>query len=130
MKYVEGKIGKIILGKLEKGDDLLLSIKKIAEENSIKAGSWYAIGTLFKVHFYFYRPKPRPTELIEPLEIVACSGSIFRKDDETFVHGHIDVTDNNFISHGGHLLEGSYVDAMAFVTILEVLNVNAEDIGL
>lgn len=130
MKYVEGNLGRIILVKLDKGEDLLLSIKRVAEESSINAGSWYAIGTLSAAHFYFYRPKPNPVLIEEPLEIVACSGSISKKGDETTVHGHIDVTDDRFMSHGGHLLEGSYVDAMAFVTIFEVLNVDLGSIEL
>jgi len=43
MNYVEGKIGKVLLVKLEKGDDLLLSVKKVAEENSIKLTEAHAI---------------------------------------------------------------------------------------
>ncbi len=130
MKYAEGKVGKVLLVKLEKGDDLLLSIKKVAEENSIKVGSWYAIGTLSTANFYFYRPKPSPILLEEPLEIVACSGSISSRGNETIVHGHIDVTDDKYESHGGHLLEGSFVDAMAFITILEVIGANLSSIDL
>ena len=130
MKYVEGKVGKVLLVKLEKGDDLLRSIKKAAEENSIKAGSWYAIGTLSTAKFYFYRPKPSPILLEEPLEIVACSGSISNRGNEIIVHGHIDVTDEKFESHGGHLLEGSFVDAMAFITILEVIGADLSSIDL
>ena len=124
MKYAEGQIGKIIIAKLETGDDLLLSIKTITEKNKIKTGSWYAIGTLQKAHFYFYKPKPIPILLNEPLEIVACAGSISYNDEEIIVHGHIDVTDKSFKSQGGHLLEGSIVDVGVFLTILEVKDID------
>jgi predicted DNA-binding protein with PD1-like motif len=122
MKYIEGNIGRIILAKLEQGEDLIKSIQRIAEETQIAVGSFYAIGTLSTAHFYFYRPTPNPVIIEEELEIVACIGSISQKGDETLVHGHIDVTDSEFKSMGGHLLEGSIVDAMAFVTIIELKN--------
>jgi predicted DNA-binding protein with PD1-like motif len=122
MKYVEGSIGKIVLAKLEQGEDLLKSIRRIAEETQITTGSFYAIGTLSTAHFYFYRPTPKAIIIKEQLEIVACIGSISQKGEETLAHGHIDVTDSEYKSMGGHLLEGSIVDAMAFVTILELKN--------
>ena len=130
MKYIEGEVGRIILARLEKGDDLLLSVKILAEERDIMAGTWYAIGTLTKAHFYFYRPKPNTKTLEEPLEIVACTGSISHEDGEAKVHGHIDVTDSEFKSQGGHLLEGSIIDAMAFLTIFEMKSANLSQIGL
>jgi hypothetical protein len=130
MKYVEGKIGRVILAHLEKGDDLLSTIKAIAEESGILAGSWYAIGTLSRAHFYFYRPEPGPVVLEEPSEIVTCCGSISKHNGEVVVHGHIDVTDSEFRSRGGHLLEGSLVDAMAFLTIFEVKDADPSGIGL
>ena len=122
MKYIEGNIGKMVLAKLEQGEDLLKSISRIAEETQITTGSFYAIGTLSTARFYFYRPTPKPITIKEQLEIVACIGSISQKDEQTLAHGHIDVTDSDYKSMGGHLLEGSIVDAMAFVTIIEMKN--------
>ena len=122
MKYIKGPIGKMVLAKLEQGEDLIKSIRRIAEETKITTGSFYAIGTLSTAHFYFYRPTPIPIKIKEQLEIVACIGSISQRGDETLVHGHIDVTDSEYKSIGGHLLEGSIVDAMAFVTIIELKN--------
>jgi uncharacterized protein len=130
MKYVEGDVGRVVFAHLEKGDDLLLSVKKLAEERDIKAGAWYAIGTLSKARFYFYRPKPNPITLEEPLEIVACLGSISHHEGAANVHGHIDVTDSEFKSRGGHLLEGSIVDAMAFLSICEMKGADPSQIGL
>ena len=130
MKHIEGEVGRVIFAHLEKGDDLLLSVKRLAEERDIMAGTWYAIGTLTEAHFYFYRPKPNPIKLEEQLEIVACAGSISQEDGEVKVHGHIDVTDSEFKSKGGHLLEDSIVDAMAFLTIFEMKNADLSQIGI
>ena len=116
MEYVEGRCGRVICARISKGEDLIKSIEEIAEKKNISAGAFFAIGTLSQARFYFYRPKPTPVTLKQPLEIVACSGSI----SKARVHGHIDVTDDEFRSRGGHLLEGSIVDAMVFVTIFEL----------
>jgi len=130
MKHIEGRCGKVVFAKLSKGEDLVKSIRKVAEERNISYGVFFAIGTLSKISFYFYRPKPNPVTLEKPLEIVACSGSISQKELETRVHGHIDVTDSEFRSQGGHLLEGSIVDAMAFVVIFELEGADPRIIGI
>jgi predicted DNA-binding protein with PD1-like motif len=130
VRYVEGKTGRVILARLEKGDDLLSSVKRLAEDIKIHAGTWLVMGTLSRAHFYFYRPEPNPLVLEEPLEIVACYGSITLSEGEIRVHGHIDVTDSEFNSRVGHLLEDSIVDAMAFLTIFEVENADPSQVGL
>jgi len=130
MQHVEGRCGKMVLVRLSRGEDLVTSIRAVADARQITAGAFFAIGTLSQASFYFYRPKPRPITLTKPLEIVACSGSISRRGDETRVHGHIDVTDAEFRSQGGHLLEGSIVDAMAFVAIFELVGADLSEIGL
>jgi len=130
MKHIEGRCGRVVFARLSKGEDLIRSIKEVAEERNISAGAFFAIGTLSQASFYFYRPEPNPVTLEEPLEIVACSGSISRRGHETLVHGHIDVTDSEFRSRGGHLLEGSVVDAMAFVVIIELEGADLSSIGI
>lgn len=130
MKHIEGRCNKVVFVRLDKGEDLIKSIRDAAEERSISAGAFFAIGTLSQVSFYFYHPHPSPITLKKPLEIVACSGSISRSERETRVHGHIDVTDSKFKSQGGHLLEGSIVDAMVFVVIFGLEGVTPSDIGI
>ncbi|UCH02940.1 MAG: DNA-binding protein [Candidatus Bathyarchaeota archaeon] len=130
MEFVEAKCGQVICAKLSQGEDLIKSIREIAETKNISAGAFFAIGTLSQARFYFYRPTPSPITLKEPLEIVACSGSISQKQGKMRVHGHIYVTDEAFRSRGGHLLEGSIVDSMVFVTIFEFEGVSLNAIGI
>lgn len=130
MEHIEGRCGRVVFVRLSKGEDLIGSIRDAAEARDISAGAFFAIGTLSQASFYFYRPEPTPVTLSEPLEIVACSGSISRRGGETRVHGHIDVTDSEFRSRGGHLLEGSMVDAMAFVAIFELEGADPSSIGI
>ena len=130
MKHVEGRCGRVIFARLFKGEDLIKSIKEAAEERNITAGAFFAIGTLSQVVLYYYHPKPHPITLKKPLEIVACSGSISKEGNETIVHAHIDVTDSEFKSQGGHLGEGSLVDARAFLVVFELEGADPSKIEL
>ncbi|MEE9510166.1 MAG: PPC domain-containing DNA-binding protein [Candidatus Bathyarchaeia archaeon] len=130
MKHVEGSSGKMVFVQLSQGEDLVKSIEKVVDARNISAGAFFAIGTLSEASFYFYRPKPTPITIKKPLEIVACSGSISPRGSKRRVHGHIDVTDSEFRSQGGHLLEGSIVDAMAFVVIFELVGADISELGL
>jgi predicted DNA-binding protein with PD1-like motif len=44
------------------------------------------------------------------------------------VHGRIDVTDEEYRSFGGHLLEGSIIDALGFVPIFELAGASLADL--
>jgi predicted DNA-binding protein with PD1-like motif len=128
VKYVEGKSGRVICARLAPGEDILASIRSIADKAGVDSGVFFAIGTLSKASFYFYHPCPKSVCLDRPLEIVSCSGSIARVDGKVRVHAHIDVTDAEYRSYGGHLLEGSLIDRMGFVAIFEMIGSNIADI--
>jgi len=128
MKYVEGRTARMICIRLGPGEDLLASIRTVAEKTGITSGAFFAIGTLTKANFYFYAPKPKPTTIEKPLEIVSCSGSITKVGEKTVAHGHIDVTDEEYKSYGGHLLEGSIVDRLGFIAIFELAGASLADL--
>jgi hypothetical protein len=127
MKYVEGRTARMIGARLEPGEDLLISIRNVAEKTGITSAAFFAIGTLTKASFYFYIG-PKPITIEKPLEIVSCAGSITKVGEKTIVHGHIDVTDEEYRSYGGHLLEGSIIDRMGFVAIFELLGASLADL--
>ena len=78
----------------------------------------------------FKKCASKPKVVEKPLEIVSCSGSIeWAVDKKTpMVHGHIDVTDEGYRSFGGHLLEGSIIDAIAYVAIFELAAASLMDL--
>jgi len=128
LKYVEGRTARMICVRLTKGEDLLTSIRNVAEKTGVTSGAFFAIGTFTKATFYFYHPKPKTITIEKPLEIVSCSGSISKAGEKTIVHGHLDVTDEEYKSYGGHLLEGSIIDRMGFVAIFELIGANLADL--
>jgi predicted DNA-binding protein with PD1-like motif len=82
----------MIAARLSKGEDLIGSIRNIAERERVCSGVFSAIGTVSQAHFYFYAPKRTPILLKEPLEIVSCIGSISLEEGEAFrTWSHLDL---------------------------------------
>ena len=121
LEYLSGSFGRMVVAKLSPGEDLIESVQGLAERENVQSGVFFVIGTLSQAHFYFYAPKPRPVLLEEPLEIISCVGNISLREGEPFVHAHISVSDSKYLCYGGHLLEGSLVDRVAEVFILELV---------
>jgi len=120
LEYVSGSFGRMIVARLSPREDLVGSIRSIAERENIQSGVFSAIGTVSQAHFYFYAPKRSPVLLKEPLEIISCIGSISLEEGRPFVHGHISVSDSKYHCYGGHLLEETLIDRVAEVFILEL----------
>lgn len=100
------KPGKIYMGRLQKGTDIIRSIETFCEKNHIQAAWINIIGALDKAtisyydqheHQYFHR------NLTGDYEIVSCSGNISLKDGKPFAHLHIVLSDTEFQAMGGHL---------------------------
>lgn len=121
MEYMSGSFGRMVVAKLLPGEDLIGSIRSIAQEERIQSGIFFAIGTLLQAHFYFYAPKESPVLLKEPLEIISCIGNISLKEGKPFIHAHISVSDSKYHCYAGHLLEDSLIDRVGEVFILELL---------
>ena len=124
MGLMEAKANTIINVKLSQGEDLILSIKEAAKNVGLQYGAFFALGTLQRVHMSFYKPELTPIIMEGPLEIVSCVGKIESKEQDVIVHGHICVSNSEFHCFGGHLLEGSIIDALGDVTILEFAGIN------
>jgi len=46
MQYQKGSIGRVIVAKIEHGDDLLVEVKNLLQKEEIKAGIMFMIGAL------------------------------------------------------------------------------------
>lgn len=115
-KDVYGKFGKILPILVPPGKDLISCIKKVCNDNGIRAGTILtAVGTLqkstitnppsdkAKTGTVFSLPKVIPG----PLQILCLVGVICEKDNgELYVHLHGSFADQYGKLHGGHLEEG------------------------
>ena len=125
--------GKMVVGRLLPGSDLIQGIKQICDQQHIQQATiTTVIGTLVHAELVYVVPDPqtplgvkyvKPTRIEGPLELLAGQG-IIGKDDKGLpsVHLHGVVSDPHMGLFGGHLVEnGNPVLATAEITIQEFL---------
>ncbi len=115
--------GRVIVVRLEPGEDILRSIEQVAEEHSITSGYLNLIGAVAKAHLgYFDREANtyRDFTVDEDLEIVSCMGNISQHDDKHIIHAHVVASDEKGRCYGGHLLEGCIVSVTIEIVITEL----------
>jgi predicted DNA-binding protein with PD1-like motif len=104
--------------RLQKGDDLRLSIEKYAIAHNIKAATIAsAVGCLSKT-ILRNAGATKVITLERNVEIVSATGTISPEES----HIHISVSDENLKTYGGHLKTGSIVDLTAEIVLLELEN--------
>ena len=130
MEMAQGKLGRVIAGRLKPGTDVLLGLQEACERNGINNGVILsAIGSLQDPHFC--NPVELPTKagygygetlhLTGPIELTSASGIICHDDEgNTNLHVHMTVTDRHGNAHGGHLVEGTKVLLTVDVILAEI----------
>ncbi len=139
-----GKLGRVLIIKVEPGLDLLSTILVVIEKECINNGLILsAVGSLrkatlrnlkvFPEHFPI-TDKYRLFKVIEgqPLEITSLTGNISRKaDGEVIIHAHITVSSiksGEVVAMGGHLVEGNITYVMTEIAIAELEGVKLQRI--
>ncbi|WP_040210412.1 PPC domain-containing DNA-binding protein [Clostridium polynesiense] len=102
------KMGTNWIIRIDKGEEIIASLKKICADNDIQAGFVTAIGAadkveigLFDTHTKTYNSKV----LSGDFEITNLSGNVSRNDGQVYIHIHITLGDSEYNAHGGHLNE-------------------------
>ncbi len=115
--------GRVFMGRLKKGSDLLLSLTEKAQDLGIRAGIVWGIGAVQNLVYGFYAQEEKryyPLRIDKPLEVLSFLGNVSQRDQKTFIHAHVTVSDEQGKAFGGHLMEGSKVFAFEY-SILELL---------
>jgi predicted DNA-binding protein with PD1-like motif len=132
----KGGLGAVWVARLPPGADILASLVQIAEKENIAAGLIISgAGSLSQVTLRNVRLFPDKLPIVdrnriytpkkEPMEMLALSGNIARKDGKVFIHGHITVSSglSDGMAYGGHLIEGCIVLTTAEVAIAAVTGI-------
>lgn len=110
-----GRMGRVVVGRLPRGADLLEGLARVAAENGIRNGWVEAIGAVSRARFGCYDQAAKKYGYIErdePLELLALAGNVSEKSDapgKPFVHAHVTLADERGNALGGHLAEGTTV---------------------
>jgi len=121
MEYGYCNFEKIVVARLDRDDDLLLSIQEIIKNEDIKQGIILgAYGSLLESHMHMtilttYPSKQEFFKMEGPLEILALQGIIANKE----VHAHMVLSNKNG-TYGGHLEEGCKVCYLAELSIATI----------
>lgn len=93
MRYKIGRLGRVVIMRLEDNDDAIASISKVVKEEGIKAAVFYLLGGLKNARIVVgpekedMPPVPVWREIEESHEIIGI-GTIFYQDGEPKVHLH------------------------------------------
>lgn len=101
------KKNNTILLRLDKGDEITDSLKKVAETESIRSGFFSGIGATddFCVGVFDLENKKYNEYVFSGNhEINALNGNFSTKDEQAYVHAHVTCTGNGGKVVGGHLL--------------------------
>lgn len=124
-RFWEAKAGRVWVGRLETGDDLVEEIEAVCAAHDVQAAWVSAIGAVRRAAFaYFEQDERRYLELgsTDHHEITGFIGNISIRDDRPFLHAHATFADREGAAVGGHLLPGCEV-FVAEITIREMTGV-------
>jgi predicted DNA-binding protein with PD1-like motif len=117
------KVKRVIMAKMEKGEDVIKTIEKVAVDHGVKTGQLTLIGAIEGARLgYFNRHSLEYVEFTvdEDLEVVSCMGDIATMDDGSLVvHAHMIAADDKGNCHGGHLFPGCKVSVTIELVIFE-----------
>ncbi len=98
--------GDKIALRLDPGEELLDRISEVCRRQGVRFGSITGIGAANHVTIGFYNLEKQEyseKDLDFPMEITSILGDVSRKDGEVYLHVHINVSDEEGRTFGGHL---------------------------
>lgn len=102
------KVGNKYFVRIDKGEEVLASLKEFCANTGVKLGSIVGIGAADKVTIGLFNTITKEYHNIAlegEYEITNLTGNITTKDGEIYLHLHITLGDEEYRAHGGHLNE-------------------------
>jgi len=117
---------RTILGRLEKGADLIQGLLEVCRARKVRCGTVSVLGALETVELTHYDTKNkryRPSRILAgPFEILSVVGNLSERKGEMALHLHITVSregDNGIDVLGGHVLSGKVFACEFAITALD-----------
>jgi len=113
------RFGDKYIVRLERGDEIIESIKKLAIEEKIRLGRVTGIGAVNRVKFGLFKMEEKEyysKEFEGDMEIINLSGNISEMNGEVYIHLHIALGDDSLRVIGGHL-NYAYISATGEIII-------------
>ena len=116
------KFGNKWVVRIDKGEEIVQTLKKFCQENKIKLGIINGIGAVNKITIGLFETKTKEyhtKELVGDYEFTSLMGNISTMNGEVYLHLHINLADSNHNTFGGHL-NSAIVSATGEITIEEI----------
>lgn len=121
LKSIKSNSKRIIVAKLEKGEDLLEALAELAKKYELVSGFFSAIGALSKANIGFFEGgEYKSVKLESDLELLSCIGNVSYREGEVMVHAHAVVGDREGKAFGGHVLKGCVVSVTCEIFLVEI----------
>lgn len=117
------QFGNTYTVRIDLGEDIVESLKKLCKDERIHLGRVEAIGAADHAVLGVYDLEKKeyyPEEIHEFMEITGLNGNITAMDGKPYIHLHATLADQCHGIHGGHVLEMRVgATCEMFVTVLE-----------
>ena len=130
------RIANKIIFRVDRGEEIISSIKQICKENNVSAGVISGIGAtdnaeigVYDVSKKFYKTE----KIIRNHEITSLLGNVSVMNGETYLHLHVNLANDEFNVIGGHLnnaIVSGTLEAVIDIIDGEICRERNEDIGL
>ena len=113
--------------RIDKGEEIVETLKKFCKDNKIKLGSVSGIGAANKIVLGLFETatkKYHSQEFNGDFEIVPLAGNISTMNGETYLHLHANIADTKHNSFGGHLT--SAIVSATFEAVIDSINGEVE----
>ena len=104
----------------EKGDEVIETLRRFANEQRLLASHFTAIGALSNVVIGFFDPAKKQYKRIpirEQVEVLSLTGGITFEGDVPKIHAHIVLGKADGTAYGGHLLEGHVFPTIELILV-------------
>ena len=109
--------------RIDKGEEVIEQLSILCDKENISAGEIKGIGASDKIEIGLFNTKTKEykTSIKEGMfEITSLLGNISRKDNDVYLHCHINFSDESLNVCGGHLVK-CYISATCEI-VITVLN--------
>ena len=117
------KFGNTYMVRIDLGEDIIESLKKLCEDAHIRLARVEAIGAADHAVLGVYdltKKEYYPETIDEFMEIISLNGNITAMEGKPYIHLHAALADQRHTIHGGHVLEMRVgATCEMFVTVLD-----------
>lgn len=100
------KFGNRYMVRMDKGEEIVETLKQFCKDNKITLGWVNGIGAVNKARIGLFKTDEKQyysEELNGYYEITSLFGNISTMNGEVYLHLHINLSDEEYKTHGGHL---------------------------